>query len=192
MGSRETALQIYGGLSEADKRVVDAWRELGNDLVTSLLNSRVLTSGPRVRAVDDLAGWSERLYGSAPGLLRRESAEHEAAHAITARALGVRLVSVWITSDGSGLTTFEATDRERAAAIYAASDVWVNTLRHRMFPAGGEAGCRSDRRQLIRATGGDDFAMRAAYRRAREVLDGYRDEVLALAEVLEQHGRIEF
>ena len=34
--------------------------------------------------------------------------------------------------------------------------------------------------------------MRAAYRRAREVLDGYRDEVLALAEVLEQHGRIEF
>lgn len=47
--TEQTAKAAYDKLAPRDKRVVLAWRELGNDWFTSVVNSGVLSDGRRVR-----------------------------------------------------------------------------------------------------------------------------------------------
>ena len=41
--SEQTAWQMLAELGDHDRRLVEAWLNLGNDLVTAMLNSGVLT-----------------------------------------------------------------------------------------------------------------------------------------------------
>lgn len=180
--SEEVAWQLYAGLGARDRRAVDAWRDLGNDLVTSLLNAGVLSpSQPRRVPADDVADFSRRMLGTDPAFVLQRTAEHEAAHAVVAVALGVRGVEVAISDDGrSGSTRYERASREATAAVAAAADVWIHEFRAVVFPTGDEVGCGDDYRLLVRSTDGD-HGVREARRRARLVLGERGDEVLAVA-----------
>ncbi|MFJ9376119.1 hypothetical protein [Streptomyces sp. NPDC101455] len=194
MSSEQTAWKIYAGLSARDRRAVDAWRDLGNDMVTSLLNSDALRSdAPRRLPSDDTAEWQRRTLGTDKDLVVQRTAEHEAAHVIVARALGVRVVEVSIAEDGrSAATTYEETSREATAVIAAAASEWLHGFRALAFPNGDESGCRDDMRKLVHATSADSYAMDQARRRARLILGERRGEVLELAQQLARTRRLEF
>jgi len=186
MSSEQEAWKLYGQLPEHDRHLVDAWHDLGNDWVTSLLNSGVLrTSGHRVRPDDArLEEFSRRrLNPCSPALIRQKVCEHEAAHAVTAQALGVRVVDISITEDGSGETTHEKASSEDSAVIAVAAQIWVEEFRAVEFP-GGDSGCIGDRRAL--AWHVDDDGARLAARKARAILRERSDEVLRLASWLER------
>lgn len=95
--SEQAARAIYESLPPSDQLLVLSWLlQPGNDWCTSVLNSGVLTRGPRrtpyeaaVQQFSDdyartIAEYQRRIMGSDP---RRECAEHEAAHCIVAEAL---------------------------------------------------------------------------------------------------------
>lgn len=192
MSSEQVAWEMYGALGAQDRRAVDAWRDLGNDLVTSLLNAQVLSErSPRRFPADDPAEFSRRRQGTDPALIRQEAAEHEAAHAIAAQALGVHVRQVTIAEDGSGATEYAETTREYAAVIAAAANVWVGEFRAMAFPAGAR-GCGNDEQTLARATGADAYNVAKARRKARLLLGEHRAEVLELARVLAREGRVTF
>lgn len=192
MSSEQVAWSMYTQLGAQDRRAVDAWRDLGNDLVTSLLNSGVLRAeGPRRFPADDTSEWARRVQGTDPALVRQEAAEHEAAHAVAARALGVHVAEVTITEDGSGATLYEETSREASAVIAVAAQVWIGEFRALVFPA-GMRGCSDDNQVLARSTGADPYNVDQACRRARLILGECRGEVLELARRLARDGRVTF
>ncbi|MEW2135516.1 hypothetical protein AB0892_02710 [Streptomyces sp. NPDC005409] len=191
--SEEVAWQLYAGLEVRDRRAVDAWRSLGNDLVTSLMNSRALGSArPLCVPADDVVDWQRRQVGTDPDLVLARTAEHEAAHAVVARALGLHVAEVSISEDGqSGVTTYESAGRADTATVAAAAEVWIHEFRALAYPAGDAAGCREDMQVLVRNTAGD-HDVREARRRARHILGERRDEVLALAARLGLERHITF
>ncbi|MDX3519279.1 hypothetical protein [Streptomyces scabiei] len=192
MSSEQTAWKIYAKLSARDRRAVDAWKDLGNDMVTSLLNADVLRSAAPTRwPADDTADFARRALGTDPALVRQEAAEHEAAHAVAARALGVRVKEATIDEDGTGATVYEETTREAEAVIAVAAQVWLAEFRALVFPA-GVRGCSGDNRVLARSTGADAYNVDQARRRARLLLGERRSEVLELARELDRTGRITF
>lgn len=182
--SEQVARGIYAGLDERDRRAVDAWKSLGNDLTTSLLNSGVLGSYRRRYPAEDLADWNRRMLGTDPDLILRETCEHEAAHAVVAQMLGLRGVEAVIEDDGaSGVTRYEKTSARVNAIIAVASGVWIEEFRGLVFPLGAK-GCSSDMRSLVVATGADEYNMREAQRRARLILAECREQVLTVADTL--------
>ena len=181
MSSEQLAWQAYADLPEHDRRLVAAWHDLGNDWMTSLLNSGVMrTSGrrqhPREAAMDEYS--RRRLNPLSPALVRQKVCEHEAAHAVVAEALGVRVVDISISEDGSGETTHERASSEDSATIAVAAQIWIEEFRGLEFP-GGDSGCAGDRRVLLWHV--DDHGARMAARKARAVLGERSDEVLRLA-----------
>lgn len=192
--SEQIAWRMYRDLPAADRRVVDAWRELGNDWVTSLLNARVLTSGRRQVPADDPTEHFRRRYFPDEELKRREVAEHEAAHAVVALALGVPVSEVTTVPDGEvgGSVTFRTSSRRATAIILAAAEVWITEFRWRTFPTVRESGFGDDRRKVLEATGADAWQIQDAARRAREILADRRDEVLEMAQRLMEHERLTF
>lgn len=188
--SEETAWSMYADLPVRDRREVDAWRSLGNDLVTSLLNSGVLSRGRKDPGPAPLHGeW--RQYGTGADFHLRLTAEHEAAHAVVARALGVTVTEVVIRDDFSGVTRHEVTGPAEKAAIAAAADVWISEFRSLAFPGAAGSGCQEDVRSLMRNTEGSHDVARAL-RRARLLLAERREEVLVLADELIRKRRITF
>jgi hypothetical protein len=117
-------------------------------------------------------------------------AEHEAAHAIVARALGLGPVEVEIRDDMSGVTRYAKAPRMGKAIVAAAAEVWITQFRYFAFPAGDRDGCRQDRRELALHTDGDLDVLDAS-RRAHEILAEHREEVLAAAHRLAQDRRLE-
>ncbi|MQY13769.1 hypothetical protein SRB5_39210 [Streptomyces sp. RB5] len=191
-GSEQIGWSMYAALPVEDRRAVDAWRDLGNDVVTSLLNAGVLRSGETRRLpAGDTADWTRRSLGIDKALIRQEAAEHEAAHAVAARALGVHVAEISITEDGSGSTSFETTSRKATAVIAVAPRVWVGEFRAVVFPNGARGSGR-DEQLLARATAADAYNVAEATRRARLILGGRRDEVLALARRLVEDGHVTF
>ncbi|MFJ7159747.1 hypothetical protein ACIQUQ_33005 [Streptomyces sp. NPDC101118] len=191
--SEEVAWQLYAGLEQRDRRAVDAWRSLGNDLVTSLMNSRALGSARPLRVpADDVVDWQRRQLGTDPDLVLARTAEHEAAHVVVAWALGLHVAKVSIGENGrDGVTTYEAAGRDETAAVAAAAEVWFTEFRALAYPRGDADGCRDDMRLLVRSTDGDHDIHRAR-RRARLILGERRDEVLALAARLGRERHITF
>lgn len=192
--SEMVARRMYNALDDRDRRAVDAWLSLGNDLVAALLNSDVLSRArPRRVPADDLADWSRRLLGTDADLILRRTAEHEAAHAVTARALGLRVAEVSVSADGrSGLTKHESTSPAATAIVAVAAGLWTDEFRGMVFPRGDAAGCREDMRVLVRNTGGDTWKMQNACRHARTILAESRDEIFAMADLLVSKRRLSF
>jgi hypothetical protein len=187
--AEQVAWQMYRELSAADRRIVDSWRDLGNDLVTSLLNSRVVTSGHRRRPADDLGDWSRRMQGTDPTLMRANTCEHEAAHAIVAQYLGATGIRATVDEDGrSGVTTFTTASRSVKATIAAAAEVWITEYRALAYP-GDTRGFSDDRHKQLLNTDGD-HEIREARRRARLILAECRQDVLDLAEQLNTSGHV--
>lgn len=180
--SEEVAWSMYADLPIRDRREVDAWRSLGNDLVTSLLNSGVLSPG-RGAAGPAPASDEWRRYGTGADYHLRLTAEHEAAHAVVARALGIPVSEILIRDDNSGVTRYEATGAAETAAIAAAADVWISEFRSLTFPGAAGAGCRDDVQVVVRNTG-DQHGVAQAMRSARLLLAQRRGEVLELADEL--------
>lgn len=191
--SEEVAWRLYAGLEKRDRRAVDAWRSLGNDLVTSLMNSRALGSTRPLRVpADDVVDWQRRQLGTDADVVLARTAEHEAAHVVVARALGLHVAEVSIGEDGrEGSTTYETAGRDETAAVAAAAEVWITEFRGLAYPRGDADGCRDDMQVLVRNTDGDHDVHRAR-RRARHILGERRDEVLALAARLGRERHITF
>jgi hypothetical protein len=201
--SEQLSFAMVGELDARDRRLVLAWRDLGNDWMTSLLNSGVLRShGPRVHPTEAavtemrqqteqlLAERAERLAPSDEHRVRRKTAEHEAAHAIVALALGVEVSSVAVMPDGSGACWYEkGRTPQEAGAIALAGELWISDFRSFEYPE-GDSGCGADRRAVAQHL--DDFGARQAMRRAREILASNRSDVLALAARLERDSLVSF
>lgn len=181
--SEQIAWQMYGQLPAPDRRAVDAWRALGNDLTTSLLNSGVL--GGRRHSAGDPDNVPSRIGSRDAEYTLQLAAEHEAAHAIVARALGLGPVEVEIGDDSSGVTRFPKASRRANAIVAAAAEIWISEFRYHAFPGGDRDGCRRDLRTLVQNTEGDGEVL-DAQRRARAILSEHRDQVLAAAHRLTQ------
>jgi hypothetical protein len=181
--SEQVAWSMLAEMDEHDRRLVEAWQGLGCDLVESMLNSGVLRRGGRrvhPRDAETDAWLSRRRNPHSP---RREGAEHEAAHAIVAEALGYRVVDIEVREDGNGETEYERASAEDGAAIACAAQIWLEELRFREYP-GGAGGCSKDQRAVLART--DDFGAHRAAQTARRILRDRRDEVLRLADWLER------
>jgi hypothetical protein len=182
--SEQLAWDTYARLNVSDRELVDAWRAIGNDWVTSLLNSGVMRSSGRRTHPQDAAAqeWFRRRREPLPA--RRLCAEHEAAHAIVAAALGVHVVDVEVRDDdGSGEATHVRTSPQNNAAIAAAGQVWIEHIRYREYPA-GDPGCGSDRRAIAASV--DGFGEREAILTARQILRDHADAVMGLADMVEK------
>jgi len=194
--SEEIAFRFYSELSRSDRRLVDAWRALGNDYCTALLNSGVLSttrrSHPANRERTDHEKVEEFLarqqaYNDA-GRRRRQAAEHEASHGVTARELGLDVGRLTISNDGSGHCQFETTSRANTAVICVAPVVWGSSPWSTTFPLDGDRGCTEDLRRLAACT--DTFGARTAWRHAVEILKAHRADVHALADELVKLGSV--
>lgn len=194
--SEETAFRIYGELSKQDRRLVDAWRALGNDYFTALLNSGVLGTTRRSHPANRERTSREQVeeffarqqaHNNA-GRQRRMVAEHESAHAVTARALGLDVGRLTIGNDGSGRCQFEFSSPTNTAVIAAAPVIWGSSPWSTTFPLDGDRGCAEDLRRLAACT--DTFGARTAWRRAVEILKAHRADVHALADDLVKHGSV--
>jgi hypothetical protein len=199
--SEQIAFEFLGSLSARDRRLVDAWRALGHDLTTALLESGVLRPSGHRRHPNDVALAAEiervdaliheRRERSVPGLSRRrmETAEHEAAHAVVAGELGVDVARLWISDDGSsGSCIYERTTAENAVTIAVAGEVWLTEFRSLEYPGRGDVGCEVDRQ--IAVAHADGFGVRVAAQAARAVLRSRGSMVASLASRLARDGEI--
>ncbi|PBC79895.1 hypothetical protein BX265_4724 [Streptomyces sp. TLI_235] len=186
--SEQVAWQMYTQLDAQDRAAVDAWRSLGNDLTTSLLSSGVL--GGQRHPAGDPDDVRVRMASRDADYALQLVAEHEAAHAIVARALGLGPVEIEIADDMSGVTRYAKTSRMGSAIVAVAAEVWITDFRYFAFPGGDRDGCRADRRALLMNTGGDVDILDAS-RRAYAILAERREEVLAAAHRLAQDRRLE-
>lgn len=121
--------------------------------------------------------------------LRRATAEHEAAHATVATALGLTVLEVRAgTGTGHTLYMERPHDVRTAAAIWA-GDVWSKEFGSVPYEI-IERGACADLARLEREYAPDSFWR--AHRLAREVLTKQRRAVLALADRLTAERVITF
>lgn len=196
--SEQMARAAFEELDTRDKWLVLSWRERGHAWCTSLLNSGVLSStGRRVRP-EEAARAQERdridelilrqYMRSMPtdeALRRREAAEHEAAHAIVAQALGVRVRVAHVLADGAGGCIHEYGTPIQTATIALAGEIWIGTFRSLEFPRGA-SGCESDRRAAAEAV--DSWTLGQAHKQCVVILKENRAAVLALADRIDADG----
>jgi hypothetical protein len=196
--SEQVSFGIVKGLEPRDRRLVREWVDLtGCDWTTALLNSGVMGAGhrrtpeqeahaaARREADEALETWLQLVSPPDSVALRREAAEHEAAHAVVAEAFGATVSVATISTDGSGFCRYSVaglTDLHRCAVMLAAK-VWLETFRTIAFPRGA-SGTAQDRRDAA-ATGAD---LRQATDLAFEILRDNRAAVLALADRIDRDG----
>jgi hypothetical protein len=129
------------------------------------------------------AAAQEWFRGREPVPAGRLCAEHEAAHAIVADALGVHVVDVEVRDDGNGETTHDFTSPRNKAAIAVAARVWIEHFRYREFPA-GDTGCAGDHRAIAASV--DGYGEREAIATAGRILRDHADAVMGLADTVEK------
>lgn len=195
--SEQIARSAYEKLSVKDRWVVMAWRELGNDWATSMLNSGALSTGrcvhpaeaARVQESDRIDEMILRLHQrSMPtdeALRRRETAEHEAAHSVVAQALGLEVRAAYVTTDGGHCLHTRGTPHQ-TATVALAGQVWISIFRSLEFPRGA-TGCADDRRKAADAVD-TGMAWEKAHRQCFEILKENRAAVLALADRIDRDG----
>ncbi|WP_131769534.1 M50 family metallopeptidase [Candidatus Protofrankia californiensis] len=183
-------VDLYLGLHPEDRAMVDLFTDTGVALDTALLNSGVLY--PREERMYSSRGsgteW-ERMNDPSRRLQR--TAEHEAAHAVVALALGARVWEISVEPDGSGKTWHDGESPRVRAPIAAAGDVWVREFRAAEFPGDASVGCGADFRVLVRHAVGVG-AVGYERRRAWEILNERRNAVMALSRSLLRSGRLSF
>jgi hypothetical protein len=195
--SEQVSFTIYRELPTPARRLVKSWVDrTGCDWTTALLNSGVMSGRHRTpeeehraalrREADEALDVWERLMAPPDDVTRRrEASEHEAAHAVTAEALGGTTQVAFIGRDGSGLCRFDATglsDLQRAA-FWVAPELWITNFRAVEFPR-GPVGLLRDRRDAA-ATGAE---LPQARRLAADILRANHDAVIRLADKIDADG----
>ena len=123
---------------------------------------------------------------------RRMAAEHEAAHAVVARALGARVGLVELRADGSGRTCFDGVEsRSDRIAIAMAAEVWLHVFRTLEYPLGDRTGCAEDHRDLELVLRAGDLEQNGAFTRLIPLLESRRSEIIDLASQLVEHGQVD-
>lgn len=195
--SEQAARAIYESLSPGDQLLVLSWRQAGSDWCTSVLNSGVLSRGPRrtpyeaaVQQFSDdyartIAEYQRRIMGADP---RLECAEHEAAHCIVAEALGLEVRAIGIDLDGpaEGCCYHARGTPFQSATVAMAGEMWVGLFRSYEFTR-GPRGCESDRRRYFSLLP-DHIELERARRECFEILRANRVVVLARADQLDRDG----
>jgi hypothetical protein len=196
--SEQVSFGIIKGLPPGDRRLVREWVDrTGCDWTTALLNSGVMSSRTRHTPEEGIRDQLQREHDQAMetwlNLMtppddvqnRREAAEHEAAHAVTAQAFGSDVSVAAIAADHSGMCRFTATgltDLQRAAVMLAPK-VWINTFRSLQFPRGA-TGMEQDVRDAA-ATGAD---LEEALRLASAIVRENHDAIVSLADKIDAAG----
>jgi len=188
--SEQVAAAALAQLGEPDRRLVGCWRSIGYDVADALLCSGVLGGQrrhPSSRTRSELLEHADRLIAdrarrASPmtgDRLRRQVAEHEAAHVVVARALRCHVRSVQVGDDGAGHCEFAAGNDPDRACIAMAPVAW-SLLRRDEYPA--DRGCANDHLFAVRAVG--EWGAADARDRAMGILAARRPEVLTLADDL--------
>jgi hypothetical protein len=190
--SAEVATEnLFRMLSPSEQDLVWKWERLGVTRTQAVIN--VMGRHIKQRAPSDV-GWlesQERWPAGSIELSHRRCAEHESAHVVVARELGMPVGRVVAGYDGEGHAEVDTSAASRAdhLAMLVASEVWAEHRSDTLFPT-GDSGCASDRRQQIEL-GADHVAMRQAAQVANRILGNRRAEVLNLADRLERFGEVD-
>lgn len=125
--------------------------------------------------------------GHAHGSNRARVATHEAGHVVAARALGGRVLSAEVYSNGGGLVTWNM-----PAKVHSA-ETNVAFLLAGQYAAGTSAGCSGDQAEIRRQLRGMPDAGRVRSRaasRARSIVASHRGEIRRVAAQLDDKGRL--
>jgi hypothetical protein len=173
--SERAAWEVFYTLPAQSRSVVREWLpRLGNNLRDALLSSNVLGTGELVTPLD--ARRDELRKNS-----KREAAEHEASHCVTARALGLEVKSARIADDNSGSCVHVKGTKLQNAIVLMAPELWIDRFRRDQFPY-GPTGLKADHREL--AAIGDIFVLRQAMDHCMAILRQNRALVLATSDQL--------
>jgi hypothetical protein len=181
MSSGRAAAEIFYDLPWQSREVVREWLAIGHDLRDALLSSNVLGSGPLVTPRDVRQEQLRKMD-------RRESAEHEASHAVAASALGLKVESAKINADGSGQCVFaKGGTKLQRAIVLMSPELWIERFRRDAFPYGAK-GLKGDHRALAEIS--DAFILREAMDHSMAILKQNRAIVLATADKIERYGYV--
>lgn len=190
--SEQIAKSIFDGLESPRQSVVLAFRGLGYDWCDSLLNSSVGLVKPsdalraeeneRVRRL--ILEQQLRMAPTDAARRRRETAEHESAHATVSRALDVEVKGAFIAADGSGCCWHERTSPMQTAIIALAGFQWISEFRTFLR---APTGCGPDLR-AARAALPDDWSYKQAQQRTFEILRDNQAVVITLADRIDREG----
>jgi hypothetical protein len=180
MKSGRAAREVLYDLPSRSQSVVLEWVALGHPLYDALLESNVLGKGEPVTPRD---ARREQLRKND----RRESAEHESAHAVAASALGLKVKSAEIADDDSGSCVYVAGTKLESAIVLMAPEIWLDRFRRDQFPYGPK-GLKADHRALTEI--GDALILRTAMKHCVEILRQNSALVLALSDRIEKNGRV--
>lgn len=177
--SDRAAWEVFYDLPAQARSVVREWLPfVGHDLRDALLSSNVLGTGelatPRDKRHDDLRKNA-----------RREAAEHEASHVVTARALGLEVHSARIADDNSGSCVHAKGTKLESAIVLMAPELWIGRFRRDQFPY-GPTGLKADHRELAAIS--DVFILRQAMDHCMAILRQNRALVLATSEQILKWG----
>ncbi|HEY9354636.1 MAG TPA: hypothetical protein VIP28_15345 [Nocardioides sp.] len=165
---------LVGGLVLASKGY-------GAAMVAALVIALLLAGGVRLAAVG----------GHAHGGNRARVAQHEAGHVVAARAVGGRVRSARLHSNGGGLVTWDMSARPLAEEVESN----LAFLKAGELAAGTTEGCSGDqaaiRRQLRRLPAGERSAAQSrANAKARSIVSSRHGEIRRVADRLNQKGRL--
>lgn len=129
-----------------------------------------------------------------------QSCEHEAAHAVVARELGLQVEELRVdhpkpNTDGHCLYRATGLQNFENSVVLAAPLLWFERFRYNRYPAGDEFGSTFDQQNLTRAIHAlaDDIdeallARKAIEHTAARLLQENASDVLAIAMRLQEHG----
>ncbi|MGH3781251.1 MAG: hypothetical protein ACRDRO_11675 [Pseudonocardiaceae bacterium] len=196
--SEQIARSFYEQLGARDKRLVLDWRARGANWADAVVNSGVLTDRARIhpdqaardRANEEfernLLAHEVRTMPTDAAKRRRETAEHEAAHTIVAKALDVEVFATAIHADGGGSCLRASGTPTEKAIIATAGWMWIGRFRTQEFLS-GPTGCDGDLRAAVAAVG-LGWPLDEARRRCHEILKENSALVLATADRLDRDG----
>lgn len=182
VSSEQATRDIFVDLPWQAKDVVRQWLATnGNNLRDALIRSNALGIGELITPRD---ARREELRKND----YRQAAEHEAAHAVVAQALGLNVKHAKIFENGGGGECIHAKGtRLQEAIILMAPELWINRFRRDQFPSGAK-GLKSDNSGLIEI--GDKLILRNAMDHCMAILRQNRALMLATADQIEKYGRV--
>lgn len=182
--ANRAAMELYLDLGWEAQEVVREWLATGHELVDALLQSNAMGTGDLITPRQARANESRTRN-------RRQTAEHEAAHATAALALGLQVRYAKIIDEGEGECSYiPGTQMENAISLIA-PECWITQLRRDAFPYGA-TGLKCDHRKLADVSLGDRVLLREAWGHTMEILRQNSAWLLATADSLEKYGYVSF
>lgn len=173
--------EVFTELPWQHKDLVREWLAAGHDLHSALLNSNVLGQGEPISP-------REARRAAIRVNDQREAAEHEAAHATVAAALGLDVISAKVSEDGSGECVYAKGTKLETAIVRMAGELWIDQLRGKSeFPYGAK-GLEGDHRALAEIS--DAFILRSAIIDCTAILAQNREIVLDTAAQILKYGQV--